>query len=30
VIVTDPDGRETLLASVHSEDELLLLIEKYL
>ena len=30
VIVTDSDGRETLSASVHSEDELLLLIEKYL
>ncbi len=30
VIVTDPDGRETLAASIHSEDELLLLIEKYL
>jgi len=30
VIVTDPDGRETLSAPVHSEDELLLLIEPYL
>ena len=30
VIVTDPDGHETLSAPVHSEDELLLLIEKYL
>lgn len=30
VIFTDPDGRETLPASVHSEDELLLLLEKYL
>ena len=30
VIFTDPDGRETLSASVHSEDELLLLLEKYM
>jgi hypothetical protein len=30
VVFTDPDGRETLLAPFHSEDELLLLIEKYL
>jgi hypothetical protein len=30
VIFTDPDGRETLSATFHSEDELLLLIEKYL
>jgi hypothetical protein len=30
VIFTDPQGRETLSASVHSEDELLLLVEKYL
>jgi len=30
VILTDPDGREALSASIHSEDELLLLIEKYL
>lgn len=30
VVFTDPDGRETLLAAFHSEDELLLLIEKYL
>jgi len=30
VVFTDPDGRETLLASFRSEDELLLLIEKYL
>ncbi len=30
VIVTDSDGRETLAASIHSEDELLLFIEKYL
>ncbi len=30
VTFTDPDGRETLAASFHSEDELLLLLEKYL
>ena len=30
IVFTDPDGRETLLAPFHSEDELLLLIEKYL
>lgn len=30
VIFTDLDGRETPLASFHSEDELLLLIEQYL
>jgi predicted ATPase len=30
VIFTDPNGRETLSASIHSEDELLLLIEQYL
>jgi hypothetical protein len=30
VVFTDPGGRETQLAPFHSEDELLLLIEKYL
>ena len=30
VIFTDPDGREMLPAPFHSEDELLLLLEKYL
>ena len=30
VIFTDPDGRETMPASFHSEDELLLLLEQYL
>jgi predicted ATPase len=30
VILTDPNGREALSVSIHSEDELLLLIEKYL
>ncbi len=30
VIFTDPDGRETQPMPFHSEDELLLLIEKYL
>ncbi len=30
VIFTGPDGRETSSATFHSEDELLLLVEKYL
>ncbi|HEX6542206.1 MAG TPA: hypothetical protein VF040_10665 [Ktedonobacterales bacterium] len=30
VIFTDPDGRETQSAPFHSEDELLLLLERYL
>jgi hypothetical protein len=30
VVFIDPDGRETLSSPFHSEDELLLLIEKYL
>lgn len=30
VVFTDPDGRETLSAPFRSEDELLLLFEKYL
>jgi len=29
VVITNPDGRETLLAAFHSEDELLLM-ETYL
>jgi hypothetical protein len=30
LICPTADGRETLLASLHSEDDLLLLVEKYL